>query len=259
MKNSLDKKLLVTNASSKIKKVIAVVGGKGGTGKSMVTSMTAIAMAKRGISVGIIDADITGSSILNGFGVKEKAKANAEGIPAAKSSKGIKLMSTSMMLDRDTEPVVWRGVIIGNMFKQFWTDVTWGDIDCLLIDMPTGTGDVALTVYKSLPVDGVLIVTSPQEHSGGERAIVLAERMGLPIVGIVENMSYYTIDGKDHKIFGDSHTDEAAKKYKVKVLSKLPINPEVAKYIDAGKIEKADTTLFEPVADAVELVKPRAR
>jgi Mrp family chromosome partitioning ATPase len=259
----IGKKFVTTNASSTIGKVIAVISGKGGVGKSMVTSMAATTMAKKGHSVGIIDADITGPSIPKGFGITDKARSTAEGIPTGKSKKGIQVMSTSMMLERDNEPVMWRGAVIGNMVKQFWTDVIWGKVDYMFIDMPSGTGDVALTVFKSLPVDGVVIVTSPQDLVNVivSKAVTMASQMNLPILGIVENMSFFHCpdNNKDYDIFGKSHVDEIAKKYNIKVLAKLPIKPEISGLIDAGKIEDYDTTLFEPLVEAAIKVpmKPR--
>ena len=247
------------NDKSSVKKVIGIVSGKGGVGKSLVTSMMAVTMNKRGYKTAILDADITGPSIPKAFGVDQKAVGNEYGYLPAVSRKGIELMSINMMLENDTDPVVWRGPVIAGVVKQFWTDVIWEDIDYMFIDMPPGTGDVPLTVFQSLPVDGIIIVTSPQELVSMivAKAVKMAEIMHIPIIGLVENMSYFTCpdNGKDYKIFGDSHIDDIGQKHNLKVLSKLPIDPKIADLSDKGDIESYSTDLFEPVANILEEVK----
>lgn len=230
-----------TNAYSEIKKIIGVISGKGGVGKSIVTSMLAVSMNRLGYKTAILDADITGPSIPKAFGIKEKASASEIGIFPVLTKTGIKVMSINLLLDNVTDPVIWRGPIIGNTVKQFYTDVLWNDVDYLFIDMPPGTGDVPLTVFQSIPVDGIIVVTSPQELVSMivEKAVIMAEKMNVPILGIVENMSYFHCpdNNKDYQIFGESHIDEIAKKRNLKVLSKLPINPMLAHLCDQGAIE----------------------
>ena len=233
--------LVPPNEHSKIKKVIAVVSGKGGVGKSMVTSTMAVLTNRRGKKTAILDADITGPSIPKAFGVTEKAYGTQMGILPCESKKGIEMMSVNLLLDNDTDPVVWRGPVIAETVKQFWKDVVWGDVDYMFIDMPPGTGDVPLTVFQSIPVDGIVIVSSPQELVGMivGKAVQMAQMMHVPILGLVENMSYAVCPdcGKHINVFGDSHVDEIADKYKLPVLAKMPIDPELAKEADAGMIE----------------------
>lgn len=230
------------NAHSNIKKVFGVVSGKGGVGKSSVTSLLASACAERGLKVAILDADITGPSIPKAFGVKEKAVGNEKSILPVVTEEGIKIMSINLLLDEDTDPVVWRGPIVGGVVEQFWTDVIWGDIDVMFVDMPPGTGDVALTVYQSLPVDGIIIVTSPQDLVSMivEKAVKMADIMDIPIFGIVENMSYFKCPdcGEIYNIFGKSHIEEIMGKYRINKVAKLPIDMEVAKSCDDGTIGK---------------------
>ncbi|CUH92825.1 Mrp/NBP35 family ATP-binding protein [Herbinix luporum] len=241
---------------SKIKKVIGIVSGKGGVGKSMVTSMLAVTMNRLGYHTAILDGDITGPSIPKAFGIKEKARGSELGMFPVKSKTGIDIMSINLLLENDTDPVVWRGPVIGNVVKQFWTDVIWNDVDFMFIDMPPGTGDVPLTVFQSIAVDGIIVVTSPQELVSMivSKAVKMAEMMNIPIIGLVENMSYFQCPdcGKEHKIFGNSNIDEIAKKHDLKVLAKLPINPKIAAAADKGMIELFDGDWFEAVAKILE-------
>ena len=243
------------NAQSKVKKVIGIVSGKGGVGKSLVTSLSAAMMNRRGNSVGILDADMTGPSIPMCFGVHERAKANAFGIIPAESTGGVKLISVNLFLDDETQPVVWRGSIIANTVKQFWTDVVWGDVDYMFVDMPPGTGDVPLTIFQSLPVDGIIVVTSPQDLVSMivSKAVNMAKMMDIPIIGLVENMSYFRCPdcGKEHKIYGESNIDAVAAEQGLKVLAKLPIMPDVAAACDAGEIEKIDLPEMKELGDVL--------
>ena len=243
------------NAQSKVKKVIGIVSGKGGVGKSLVTSLSAAMMNRRGNSVGILDADMTGPSIPMCFGVHERAKANAFGIIPAESVGGVKLISVNLFLDDETQPVVWRGSIIANTVKQFWTDVVWGDVDYMFVDMPPGTGDVPLTIFQSLPVDGIIVVTSPQDLVSMivAKAVNMAKMMDIPILGLVENMSYFRCPdcGKEHKIYGESNIDAVAAEQGLKVLAKLPIMPDVAAACDAGEIEKIDLPELRELGDVL--------
>jgi Mrp family chromosome partitioning ATPase len=241
---------------SRIKRVISVVSGKGGVGKSLVTSMLAVTMNRRGYHSAILDADVTGPSIPKAFGVREKAKGSEFGLFPVKTKTGIDIMSVNLLLKNDTDPVVWRGPIIAGTVKQFWTDVIWNDVDYMFIDMPPGTGDVPLTVFQSIAVDGIIVVTSPQELVSMivSKAVKMAEMMNIPIIGLVENMSYFKCDdcGKEHKIFGDSHIDEIAEKHNLKVLAKIPIDPEISAACDKGVIELFEGNWFEPVAKILE-------
>lgn len=238
---------------SSIKKVIGVVSGKGGVGKSLVTSMLAVTMNRMGYHSAILDADVTGPSIPKAFGIKEKATGNELGLYPIKSKTGIDIMSINLLLENDTDPVVWRGPIIGNTVKQFWTDVIWSDVDFMFIDMPPGTGDVPLTVFQSIAVDSIIIVTSPQELVSMivSKAVKMAEMMNIPILGLVENMSYFRCpdNDKDYKIFGDSHIEEIAEKHNLKVLAKLPIDPKISAACDRGMIELFDGNWLDPIAD----------
>ena len=248
--------LVAPHPNSKIGKVIGVVSGKGGVGKSMVTDLLAVEFARRGYHCGILDADITGPSIPKSFGIHEKAKGNDDGIFPAKTKDGIDIMSINLLLPDETSPVVWRGPVIAGAVKQFWTDVIWSDIDYMFVDMPPGTGDVPLTVFQSLPVDGIIIVTSPQELVSMivEKAVNMANIMNIPILGIVENMSYFKCPdcGKEHKIYGESHIEEIAKKNNLEVLAKLPIDPSLAKLVDAGEVENFSGDFMDNVAKKVE-------
>lgn len=248
--------LAPANPGSHVKKVIAVVSGKGGVGKSTVTSMLACAMAKQGHSTAILDADITGPSIPKAFGVNECREATEAGIVPAISKEGIQVMSINLLLDDETAPVLWRGPVLAGAVKQFWTDVIWGDVDYLFVDMPPGTGDVPLTVFQSIPLDGILIVTSPQELVAMivSKAVTMAQMMNVPILGIVENMSYVKCPdcGREIRVFGESHVEEIAARYGLKLLSRLPMDPEVAKNCDAGLVELCHTDALSQAADAVE-------
>ena len=241
---------------SDIKKVIGIVSGKGGVGKSLVTSMLAVTMNRMGHRTAILDADITGPSIPKAFGIRGKAEGSEFGLYPITSKTGIEIMSINLLLENDTDPVVWRGPIIAGTVKQFWTDVIWGDVDFMFIDMPPGTGDVPLTVFQSLPVDGIIIVTSPQELVSMivSKAVKMAEIMNIPIIGLVENMSYFKCpdNNKDYKIFGESHIEEIAEKHNLKVLAKLPIDPEIAAACDKGMIEFYDANWLESVAKILD-------
>jgi len=229
------------NKMSKIGKVIGVVSGKGGVGKTMVSSLLATSMHRLEKNVGILDADITGPSVPKAFGIHGKADACEFGIIPAKSKMGIDVMSVNLLLENESDPVVWRGPVIAGVVKQFWTDVIWKDIDFLFVDMPPGTGDVPLTVFQSLPVDGIVIVTSPQELVSMivGKAVKMAQIMNIPILGIIENMSYFECPDckKQIKVFGESHVDEVAKQYGIPVLAKIPIDTGLAKMCDDGTIE----------------------
>ncbi len=230
------------NPMSSVKKVIGIVSGKGGVGKSLVTSLMAATMKRRGHRTAILDADVTGPSIPKAFGLSgQKAGGNEIGIMPLTSASGIEIISANMFLPNESDPVVWRGPMIANMVKQFWTDVVWTDIDFMFVDMPPGTGDVPLTVFQSLPVDGIIIVTSPQELVSMivAKAVKMAQMMNVPILGLVENYSYFYCpdNGKDYKIFGESHLEETAAAYGLKVLARLPIDPAIAKACDSGKAD----------------------
>ncbi len=240
---------------SSVKKVYAVVSGKGGVGKSTVTSMLATAMQRAGKRTAILDADITGPSIPKAFGVCECAGADEEGIYPAVSKNGIQIMSINLLLDNENDPVLWRGPIIAGAVKQFWTDVIWDDVDYMFVDLPPGTGDVPLTVFQSLPIDGVIIVTSPQELVGMivSKAVRMANMMNVPILGLVENYSYFRCPdcGGRHALFGQSHLEQIAQEYHLPVLARLPIDPSVAQKCDNGRAEELDTTELEAAIAAI--------
>ena len=249
-----------TNDLNSIKKVIGVVSGKGGVGKSFVTAMMAVLMSRKGYKVGIMDADITGPSIPKMFGIKNKAEANELGILPEKTEGGINLMSINLLLEQEDAPVIWRGPILSGVVLQFWKDVLWGDLDFLFIDMPPGTGDVPLTVFQSIPVDGIIIVTSPQELVSVivKKAINMAKQMNIPVLGAVENMSYVKCPdcGKEINIFGESKLDEIAKEWNLDVLGRIPIDPAIAKLVDNGEFEKFTTEYLADAANTIEkLVK----
>jgi len=229
------------NPKSKVNKVIGIVSGKGGVGKSLVTALTACEMMRRGSHVAILDADITGPSIPRAFGINKKAVSDGELIYPATSRCGIDVMSINLLLDNIADPVVWRGPVIASAVKQFWSDVLWDDVDYMFIDMPPGTGDVPLTVFQSIPVDGIIIVTSPQELVSMivEKAARMAEMMNIPILGLVENMSYIECPdcGRKLPIFGESKIEAIAAQHNTKVLGRLPIKPEIAAAVDSGNIE----------------------
>ena len=244
------------NAHSHVKKVIGVVSGKGGVGKSLVTSLMSVLLRRRGHSVAILDADVTGPSIPKAFGVKGQLLASEEGILPAASTTGIKMVSLNLLLDNETDPVIWRGPVIAGTVKQFWTDVMWEDVDFMFVDMPPGTGDVPLTVFQSLPLDGILIVTSPQELVGMivEKAANMARMMNVPVLGVVENMSFFVCDqcGKEHHIFGDSHVDEIAGRFGISDVARLPIEAAIAAACDNGNVEMVNAPWLEGLADALE-------
>ena len=244
------------NPKSTVKKVIAVVSGKGGVGKSTVTSMLAVAMARQGKRVGVLDADITGPSAPTAFGVTECQGANEEGLYPALTASGIQVMSINLLLDNPGDPVVWRGPVIAGAVKQFWTDVIWEDVDYLFVDMPPGTGDVPLTVFQSLPVDGIVIVTSPQDLVSMivTKAVRMAEMMHIPVLGFVENYSYLECPdcGKRIKVFGEGHLDEVAQHLGLPVLARLPIDPKVAEAYDNGRMETVNTDALADVVAAIE-------
>ena len=244
------------NPNSSVKKVIGVVSGKGGVGKSMTSALLACAMARRGYHCGILDADITGPSIPKLFGIHGRAMADDKGCWPIQSRMGIDVMSINLLVENEEDPVVWRGPVIAGAVKQFWTDVVWKDVDFLFVDMPPGTGDVPLTVFQSLPVDGIVVVASPQELVSMivAKAVNMAEMMKVPMLGIVENMSYIVCPdcGKHINVFGESHVDEVAAKHGLPVLAKCPIDPQLAALSDAGMIETYGGEYLEGAADACE-------
>ena len=244
------------NKDSEVKKVIAVVSGKGGVGKSLVTSLMAVLMQRKGYKSAVLDADITGPSIPQAFGLKEKATSTGEALLPVKTKLGTSVMSVNLLLENATDPVIWRGPILGGTVKQFWTDVIWDKVDYMFVDMPPGTGDVPLTVFQSLPIDGIIIVTSPQELVSMivEKAVKMAEMMNIPILGVVVNMSYFKCPdcGKEHKIFGDSHIDEIAGKYDIDTVAKLPMDSKLTAACDAGTIELFDGNWLDAMADKIE-------
>ena len=247
---------IAPNEASSIKKVIGIVSGKGGVGKSLVTGMMAVAMQREGYQSAILDADITGPSIPKMFGIHEKAMGTESGILPSISKTGLEIMSVNLLLDNPDDPVIWRGPVIAGVVKQFWTDVIWENVDCMFVDMPPGTGDVPLTVFQSLPLDGIIIVASPQELVSMvvEKAAKMADKMNIPIIGMVENMSYFECPdcNKRHSIFGDSHIDQAAKEHGVDTVVKLPINPDFAALSDAGAIEDYICDDFIPLVKKIE-------
>ena len=244
------------NPNASVKKVIAVVSGKGGVGKSTVTSMLAVAMAREGKRVGVLDADITGPSAPTAFGVTECQGADESGLYPALTRTGIQVMSINLLLDNPADPVVWRGPVIAGAVKQFWTDVIWEDVDYLFVDMPPGTGDVPLTVFQSLPVDGVIIVTSPQDLVSMivAKAVKMANMMHIPVLGFVENYSYLRCPdcGKKISVFGKSHLDEIAAQFNLPILARLPIDPAVAEAYDNGQMETVNTEALSAAVEAIE-------
>lgn len=247
--------LAQANPHSNVKKVIAVVSGKGGVGKSTVTAMLAMAMQQRGRKVGILDADITGPSMAKAFNVHACSGASEEGLYPALTENGTQVMSINLLLDNETDPVLWRGPIVAGTVKQFWSEVIWEDVDYLFVDMPPGTGDVPLTVFQSLPVDGVIIVTSPQQLVSMivAKAVNMANMMQIPVLGLVENYSYFQCPdcGKQHEIFGKSHIDEIALQYHLPVLARLPIDPSVAQKMDDGAAEQLPTADLQAAVETI--------
>ncbi len=244
------------NAMSSVKKVIGIVSGKGGVGKSLVTSSLAVELNRRGYTTAVLDADVTGPSIPKAFGINEKARGNEFGILPATTKTGIQLMSVNLLLENETDPVVWRGPVIAGTVKQFWSDVIWKDVDYMFVDMPPGTGDVPLTVFQSLPLDGIVVVTSPQELVSMivSKAIKMAEMMNIPVLGVVENMSYFECKEckAQHKIFGESHIDEIAQQFGTQVLAKVPMDASLAKCVDTGSIELFVGNYFENATNVIE-------
>lgn len=254
---SKENKLLARpNKHSSVKKIIAVVSGKGGVGKSMVTSLLASMMNKRGYKTGILDADITGPSIPKMFGIKEKGQGTDEGLIPSTSKNNVKIMSSHLLLENDNDPIVWRGTLISSLVTQFWTDVIWEDVDYLFVDMPPGTGDVPLTVFQSIGVDGIIIVTSPQELVSMivEKAVKMANMMDIPVLGLVENMSYVICPdcGKKIEVFGPSNVENIASKFNLDVLAKMPIDYKLALLADKGNIEDAEVDYLDKALDLFE-------
>ena len=245
------------NEYSSVKKVIGVVSGKGGVGKSLVTSLLAVLTARQGYQTAILDADMTGPSIPRAFGIHEQALSSEIGILPARSKTGIRVMSLNLLLENETDPVVWRGPVIAGAVKQFWTDVAWGDVDFMFVDMPPGTGDVPLTVFQSLPVDGVVVVATPQQLVGMivEKAVNMAAMMNIPVLALVENMSSFRCPdcGSVHAIFGESRADDIAKAHGISPVCRLPIDPKLAAAVDAGAVELCEEdaldTLVKKLAD----------
>mgnify|MGYP004732651849 FL=1 len=246
---------------SHIKKVIGVCSGKGGVGKSMVTSLLAVAMQRMGLKVGILDADITGPSIPREFGLKQKAEGNDTGIFPVRTTTGIDVMSLNLLLPNDSDPVAWRGPIIAGAVTQFWTDVIWGDKDVLFIDMPPGTGDVMLTVCQSIPVDAAVLVSTPQELVGMivEKSIKMVDMLNIPVIGLVENMSYVQCPdcGKKIAVFGESHVDAIARQYGIPHTAALPIDRKLAASADKGMIELTNGDWLDEIANAIDELQPR--
>ncbi len=241
------------HALSSIKHTIAVVSGKGGVGKSLVTGLLSVAMNRKGKHVGILDADITGPSIPKMFGISGEVQGNEKGVYPIKSNRGIDIVSMNLLLAQQTDPVVWRGPIISGIVQQFYTDFVWQDVDYLFVDMPPGTGDVPLTVLQSIPLDGIVVVTSPQDLVSMivEKAIKMANLMQIPILGLVENMSYFECPdcGKRHEIYGKSHIDEIVRDKKLQVLAKIPIVPDLAAECDRGQIETIEKSFMDEAVD----------
>ncbi len=247
------------NAASNVKHVIGVVSGKGGVGKSLATSMLAVLMQRRGYQAAILDADMTGPSIPKAFGLPVNCIQGSElGMFPAVTKTGIEIMSVNLLMTDETSPVVWRGPVIAGTVKQFWTDVVWNDVDYMFVDMPPGTGDVPLTVFQSLPLDGIIIMTSPQELVSMivKKAVNMAKMMNIPVIGIVENMSYFRCPdcGSVHKIYGESGIDELSKEIGIPILGKIPFDPSLARNVDRGVIELFDADYLDSAADALEKI-----
>ena len=245
------------NPKSSVKKVIGIVSGKGGVGKSLVTSMMAVKMQAKGKHAAILDADITGPSIPKAFGVHETVGVTEDNLMVpARTYTGIQILSANLILERETDPVIWRGPIVAGVVKQFWSEALWEDVDYMFVDMPPGTGDVPLTVFQSLPVDGIVIVTSPQELVSMivSKAVNMARKMDIPILGVVENMSYLECPdcGKRISVFGESHIDEIAAEHGIPVLAKIPIRPEIARMVDQGSVEYLEADWLDEAAAKME-------
>ena len=239
-----------------VKKVIAVVSGKGGVGKSLVTCLMASEMQRRGYNCAVLDADITGPSVPRSFGVHEHCFGTEEYLLPVRTHTGLQIMSINLILEQETEPVVWRGPVIAGAVTQFWTDVLWQDVDFMFVDMPPGTGDVPLTVFQSLPIDGIVIVTSPQDLVGMivEKAVNMADLLHVPVIGLVENMSYFKCPdcGKEHAIFGESKVEALSKHFNIPNAIRLPIDPVISTMVDAGEVESISGELVSPLVDAIE-------
>ena len=250
--------LAAANPLSNVKKVVAVVSGKGGVGKSTVTAMLAVAMQRKGYKTAVLDADITGPSIPKVFGVTDRPQGIEEGLLPVMSRDGTALMSINLLLEGETDPVLWRGPILAGAVQQFWTDVCWNDVDYMFVDMPPGTGDVPLTVFQSLPIDGIVIVTSPQElvTMVVTKAVNMAKMMNIPILGFVENYSYLTCPdcGKKIQVFGESKLDAVSQELGLPILARLPIDPNLAHAADEGLIEMCNVSAIDPAADRLETV-----
>ncbi len=244
------------NEHSIVRRVIGVVSGKGGVGKSLTTCLLATAMQSKGYACAVMDADVTGPSVPKSFGIKSRAEGSEFGILPKETRTGIRIMSVNLLLENEEDPVVWRGPVISGVIKQFWNEVFWGDIDFMFVDMPPGTGDVPLTVFQSLPLDGIVIVTTPQDlvHMIVKKAYKMAEMMNVPVLGIVENMSYVKCPccNDTFSVFGESSVDEIAKELGIPVLAKLPIDPKTSKLVDQGAVELADDQYIRPAADYIE-------
>lgn len=245
-----------SHEQSKIKNVIAIVSGKGGVGKSLVTSLLAVTMQRKGYKVGIMDADITGPSIPKVFGLKERAYSNELGILPVTSSKGIKIISLNLLMENEESPVIWRGPILGGIVKQFWTEVIWGELDYLFIDMPPGTGDVPLTIYQSIPLDGIVVVTLPQDLVSliVKKSYNMAKTMNIPILGIVENMSYVTCPhcSEEINLFGSSKIIKTAEELDIKQYARMPIDPEFTQLCDQGRIEEFDKKYLDEFVEHIK-------
>lgn len=247
---------VAANSKSRIGKVIAVMSGKGGVGKSLVTELLAVAASQRGLKTAILDADVTGPSIPTAFGLAERAVADGEGgILPCRTQRGIGVMSLNLLVDDPKSPVVWRGPVIAGAVKQFWSEVVWGDVDVMFVDMPPGTGDVPLTVFQSLPVAGAVVVTSPQDlvQLVVEKAVRMADMMKVPVLGLVENMSSFKCPdcGEVHEVFGPSKATEMAAAHGIKAVASVPIDPALAAAVDAGTVEHADVSFMKPILDAL--------
>ena len=251
--------LVSPNPHARVGKVIAVCSGKGGVGKSMVSALLASAAQKKGLRAGVLDADITGPSIPKMFGVHERAKGDQSGVYPVPSAGGVQLMSLNLLLDNETDPVIWRGPLITGTVKQFWSEVIWDDVDILFVDMPPGTGDVTLTVFQSLPVDGIVFVTTPQELVGMivQKAVKMAQMMNIPLTALVENMSYFICPdcGKEHEIFGKSRAADTAKTFGIPAVARLPLNADISAAADRGGVEGLSLPQLEPVLAALENIK----
>ena len=248
--------LAPANEYSHVKKVIGIVSGKGGVGKSLVTSMLAVTMQRKGLTAAILDGDITGPSIPKEFGIYEKARGTEDGLFPSMTKSGLRIMSTNLLLENETDPVIWRGPVIAGMVKQFWTDAIWENVDYMYVDMPPGTGDVPLTVFQSLPIDGIVIVTTPQDLVSMivEKAVKMANMMNIPVLGLVENMSYVVCPdcGKEIRIFGNGKIDEIAERYGFDILGRLPMDASLASLCDSGKIEEMDNKFLSDAFKTID-------